>query len=186
MRLYIKNMVCQHCIEAVLKVFREMGIEVASIRLGEVEISADEGRLDKDQLKALLERNGFELLENKEVRIVEQIKTTVINMIHHGDKMPEVKNSVYLSEKLGLTYPYLSKLFSRHVGLTIEKYIILQKIERVKELLSYDEQQLSEIAFDLGYSSVQHLSNQFKSVTGMSVTAFKKLEHKARIPLNRL
>ena len=186
MKLHIKRMVCQHCIEAVLKVFRAQGLEVQSIKLGEVIIDNDETEINKEKLKAELERNGFELVENKEVQIVEQIKTTVIQMIHYSDEIPEVKNSVYLSEKIGHSYPYLSKLFSQHEGLTIEKYIILQKIERVKELLSYEEKQLSEIAFDLGYSSVQHLSNQFKSVTGMSVTAFKKLEDKGRKALNEV
>jgi len=172
--------------EAVLKVFRDMGLEVRAIKLGEVEVEGKEKDLDKGYLKTLLERNGFELLEDKEVQIVEQIKTSIINMIYHQDEMPEVKNSVYLSEKLGYAYPYLSKLFSKHVGLTIEKYIIHQKIERVKEWLSYGEKQLSEMAFDLGYSSVQHLSNQFKSITGMSVTAFKKLDDKERIPVNKI
>jgi len=118
--------------------------------------------------------------------LVEQIKTTVIEMIHYAENLPEVKNSIFISEKLGVSYAYLSKLFTKNEELTIEKFIILQKIERVKELLSYEELSLSEISYNLGYSSVQHLSNQFRSVTGMSVTEFKKLDEKKRKPLNEV
>ena len=179
-------MVCQHCIEAILKVFREQDLEVSSVKLGEVVIEGKEADVDLVVLKKQLIQNGFTLLEDKEVQIIEQIKTTVIQLVHYDESLPTVKNSVFLSEKLGYAYPYLSKLFSRHEGLTIEKYIILQKIERVKELLSYGEKTLVQIAFDLGYSSIQHLSNQFKSVTGMSVSAYKKLENKERKFLNEI
>lgn len=186
MRLQIKNMVCRHCMEAVLDVFRQLDLEVNSVRLGEVDVKAAEEDINWEQLKILLQRNGFELLEDRELQLIEKIKTIIIQMIHHEAQMPGVKNSVYLSEKLNLSYAYLSKLFSKHEQLTIEKYIILQKIERVKELLSYQELTLSEIAYNLNYSSVQHLSNQFKSVTGMSVSAFKNLEKKDRKALNEV
>ena len=182
----IKNMVCRHCMESVLGVFKEMDLEVSAIRLGEVEVSANEKELDFGRLKRLLERNGFELIENRELQIVEKIKTLIVEMIHHNDKLPTVKNSVYLSERLGMSYPHLSQSFSKHEHLTIEKYIILQKIERVKELISYGEQSLSEIAYELGYGSVQHLSNQFRSVTGLSVTQFKKLKIKPRKEINKV
>lgn len=184
--LRIKNMVCRHCIESVLSVFRQMDLEVSSVRLGEVIVEAAEADIDMSKLKQLLEQNGFEILQDHELQLVEQIKTAVIKMIHHSDNLPEVKNSVYLSNELNLSYAYLSKLFSKHIHLTIEKYIILQKIERVKELLFYEERNLSEIAYSLGYSSVQHLSNQFKSVTGMSVSQFKKLDDKDRQAINEL
>ena len=177
-------MVCRHCMEAVLDVFRQMELEVTSISLGEVELKTD--KFDRAKLSVLLERNGFELLEDRELQLIEKIKTTIIKMIHHQDQIPDVKNSVFLSNQLGLSYPYLSKLFSKHEHLTIEKYIILQKIERVKELLSYQELTLSEIAYSLGYRSVQHLSNQFKSITGMSVSAFKNLDKKERKALNEV
>ena len=179
-------MVCRHCIEAVLAVFKKLDIEVNAVRLGEIDILTTPDAIDFPQLKQLLQQNGFELLEDKETQLVEAIKTTIIKMIHHESPLPEVKNSVYLSEKLQQPYVYLSRLFSRSEHLTIEKYIILQKIERVKELLSYNESTLSEIAFSLGYRSVQHLSNQFKSITGMSVSTFKALEHKERSAINDL
>jgi AraC-like DNA-binding protein len=185
-KISIKNMVCRHCIEAALGVFRELDLEVVAIRLGAAEIKADPGLVDFDRLRKKLKERGFELIEEKDRQLVEQLKTAVIELIHYAAGMPEVKNSVFLAEKLGMSYPHLSKLFSHYEELTVEKYIILQKIERVKELLSYDEKSLSEIAFDLGYSSVQHLSNQFKSVTGMSVTDFKKLEVKPRKALSEI
>lgn len=172
--------------EAVLDVFREMELEVNALRLGEVEVKAPIDAIDMARLRLLLERNGFELLEDRESKVVEAIKTTIIKMIHHEEILPEVKNSVFLAQKLGLSYAYLSKIFSKLEHLTIEKYIILQKIERVKELLSYEELTLSEIAYNLGYKSVQHLSNQFKSITGMSVSTFKALEKKERKALNEL
>jgi len=172
--------------ESVLSVFKEMNLEVSAIRLGEVEVEASKTAIDSIRLKKLLEKNGFELIENRELQNIERIKTTIVQMIHHDDKLPNVKNSVYLSEKLGMSYPHLSQLFSKHEQLTIEKYIILQKIERVKELISYGEQSLSEIAYDLGYSNVQHLSNQFRSITGMSVSQFKKLDLKPRKEIDKV
>jgi len=185
-KIGIKNMVCRHCIEAALGVFRELDLEVTAIKLGEATVSNESETIDFQKLREKLGRKGFELIEDREHQVVERIKTTVIRMIHHEGGVPEVKNSVWLSEKLGLSYAYLSKLFSKQEGLTIEKFIILQKIERVKELLSYGEKSLSDIAFDLGYSSVQHLSSQFKSVTGMPVTAYKKLDVKPRTALNEV
>ncbi len=185
-KISIKNMVCRHCIEAALGVFRDMDLEVTAIQLGEATLKHYPRDIDFDQLAERLRRKGFELIEDRDKQIVEQIKTAVIQLIHHAGAMPEVKNSVFLSEKLGLSYAYLSKLFSKQEGITIEKYIILQKIEKVKELISYGEKSLSDVAWDLGYSSVQHLSSQFKSVTGMSVTDYKKLEVKPRRALNEV
>lgn len=179
-------MVCRHCIEAVLAVFKKLDIEVNAIRLGEIEVLGHPQEMDLPELKLLLTQNGFELLEDKESQLVEAIKTTIIKMVYHESPLPNVKNSVYLSEKLQQPYVYLSRVFSKSEHLTIEKYIILQKIERVKELLSYEESTLSEIAFSLGYKSVQHLSNQFKSITGMSVSAFKAMDQKERWPINDL
>jgi len=172
--------------EAVLKVSRELELEATAVKLGELQVTQKEEDIDFDALRTELQKNGFDLLVDRELQIVEQIKTAVIELIHYAVTMPEVKNSVFLAEKLNLSYAYLSKLFSSHMELTIEKYIILQKIEKVKELLSYNEKSLSEIAYDLGYSSVQHLSNQFKGVTGMPVSQYKKLEVKPRHPLNEV
>ena len=185
-KISIKNMVCRHCIEAALGVFRDLDLEVTAIKLGEATVKNTSEEIDFQQLGERLKRKGFDLIEDRETQVVEQVKTAIIQLIHYAGAAPEVKNSVFLSEKLGLSYAYLSKLFSRHEGITIEKFIILQKIERVKELVSYDEKNLSDIACDLGYSSVQHLSSQFKSVTGMSVTDYKKLEVKPRRALNEV
>ncbi len=179
-------MVCRHCMEAVLGVFKELDLEVTEIKLGQATVKAAQEAIDYERLRSCLQKKGFELLEDREQQLVEQIKTTVIEMIHYAENLPEVKNSILISEKLGVSYAYLSKLFTKNEELTIEKFIILQKIERVKELLSYEEMSLSEISYNLGYSSVQHLSNQFRSVTGMSVTEFKKLDEKKRKPLNEV
>ena len=185
-RLKIKNMVCRHCIEAVLQVVKELKLEVKSIQLGEVELLEKSETIDFKRLKELLIEEGFELLEDKEAQLIERIKTEVIQLIHQAEDLIQVKNSVYLAEKIGIPYAQLSRTFSKHEHLTIERFIILQKIERVKELIMYDELTLSEISFQLGYSSLQHLSNQFKSVTGMSVSQFKKLDIKERKPLNEI
>ena len=179
-KLYIKNMVCRHCIEAVLGVFKALNIEIYSIQLGEAELNMAEEQIDFALLKERLEQEGFELLEDKEKQIVEKIKRVILAMIHRDGNQEALKNSIYIAQELGYAYAYLSKLFSRQEQLTIEKYIILQKIERVKELLSYGELSLSEIAYQLAYKSVQHLSNQFKSITGMSVSKFKKMDDKGR------
>ncbi len=179
-------MVCRHCMESVLGVFKRMNLEVVEIKLGEALVQVEQEAIDYPLLQKELNQQGFELLQDRELQLVEKIKTAIIYMVHHADELPDVKNSVFLSEKTGVSYAYLSKLFSKHTHLTIEKYIILQKIERAKELLSYGELNVSEIAYDLGYRSVQHLSNQFKSVTGMSVSQFKKLEEKERKPLSEL
>ncbi|MCP3933463.1 MAG: helix-turn-helix transcriptional regulator [Bacteroidetes bacterium] len=185
-KIFIKNMVCRHCMESVLGVFKRMNLEVVEIKLGEALVQVEQEAIDYPLLQKELNQQGFELLQDRELQLVEKIKTAIIYMVHHADELPDVKNSVFLSEKTGVSYAYLSKLFSKHTHLTIEKYIILQKIERAKELLSYGELNVSEIAYDLGYRSVQHLSNQFKSVTGMSVSQFKKLEEKERKPLSEL
>ncbi|MFK8105038.1 MAG: helix-turn-helix domain-containing protein [Saprospiraceae bacterium] len=185
-KLLIKNMVCRHCIEAVLQVFKALDLEIDAIRLGEVSLRSGTEVMDLPRLKLKLEQAGFELLEEKDKQIVGQIKTVILRMIHYNENSTALKNSTYISQTVGYTYAYLSKLFSREEGITIEKYIILQKIEHAKELLSYGELSLSEIAYQLSYKSVQHLSNQFKSITGMSVSQFKKLEDKPRKPLNEI
>lgn len=179
-------MVCRHCMEALLGVFRQMQLEVLSVKLGEAVVAAAPDAIDYEQLKALLKAQGFELLEDKELQLIEQVKTAIIKLVHQGEGADTIKNSVFLSETIGVPYQQLSRVFSHHEHLTIERYIILQKIERVKELLSYEELTLSEIAYQMGYSSVQHLSNQFKSVTGMSVSAFKKMDDKGRKPINKV
>ena len=171
---YIKNMVCPRCLMAVRSAFQDLGMEVHAVELGKAEVDASNA-VTKQQIAEKLEELGFELLEGKDQQKVEQIKTHLISYVKELEKQGEPPNiSNYLSDKLHQNYASLSNLFSDQEDITIEKYLIHLKIERVKELLSYDEHTLSEIAWQLNYSSVQYLSNQFRQVTGMSVTDYKK------------
>lgn len=173
MKLYIKNMVCPRCIMAVETILNQLNIPALDIRLGEVVLNSE---IDKEQTTALrkeLDRLGFELLDDSQQQLIEQIKAIVINQIHHTEEQNSNISDILVSE-LHRDYSYLSKLFSTTEGITIEHFVILQKIERVKELLTYDQQTLSEIADELSYSSVAHLSAQFKKVTGLTPTQFKQ------------
>ena len=155
------------------------------IRLGEAEICYDPEKINISKIEKIIISNGFELITDKEKILVEQIKLAVIELIHYYNNANSlIRNSDYLIEKLGYTYQYLSSVFSRHENITLEKYIILQKIEKVKELLEFDNYTLSEISFLMGYSSLQYLSNQFKQITGASVTDYKKNKNIERKPLN--
>lgn len=187
MELYIKNMVCNRCIKVVKDELIKMGLTVEKIELGKVEISSPKYSPDLTQIKNVLEANGFELLEDKKAKVVEKIKNLVIELIY-SDKLEFLPTtfSSYLEKKLAKDYSSLSNLFSSVENITIEKYIINQKIERVKELLVYNELTLSEIAFRLGYSSVQHLSNQFKKNTGLTPSHFKKIKELKRNPIDML
>lgn len=185
--IHIKNMVCKRCIWAVQGELEKLGLKPLKVVLGEAII---EGILDKDmlhQIEQSLQQIGFELIDDKKSQVIERIRTEVINFVHYDPEMVgKVNFSDYLSKELGYDYSYLSNLFSSIEGLTIEKYVILQRIEKVKELLIYDELTLSEIAYRTGYSSVQHLSNQFKKIIGMSPSAFKKMRIKTRKPLDKV
>lgn len=178
MRIFIKYMVSIRCKMIVKAVLDSLSIVYYSIDLGEVEIGDYLSEEQRADLKTTLAHFGLELLDDKRAILVNRIKSVVIEMVHYADELPAVKNSVYISEKLHYDYTYLANLFSETTGMTIEHYIILQKIERVKELLLYDETSLTEISYKLRYSSVAHLSNQFKKVTGLTPTFFKKLRHK--------
>jgi len=147
---------------------------VLSIRLGEAKISYDPDRINEDDIADILEAEGFELLRNKEKQLIEQIKSAIIDLVHYTTFNAMVRNSDYLVEKFNLSYQYMSSVFSKNENITLEKYIIKQKIEKAKELIQYGELTLSEIAYMMGYSSVQYLSTQFKNITGMSVSEFKK------------
>ena len=187
MLLHIKNMVCDRCIMVVRKHLDDLGLGYKNIHLGEVELA---GEPHTDQVKALSDKlaaDGFELLDDKKSKTVERIKTTIISLIHRNDSEDSnLKLSALLEKKLGLDYHYLTTLFSSVEGITIEKYAILQRIEKVKELLMYDEKTLSEIAWELGYSSVQHLSQQFKKVTGLTPSHFRQLGENKRKPLDQV
>ena len=184
--LHIKNMVCNRCVKVVHDELGKLGCEVHSVELGKAVVSYP-GDQSLDPIKMVLEQNGFELIEDKKARLVDMIKTTIIELIYQ-DKLEEmnINFSDYLSEKLGKDYHYLTSLFSSVTSITIEKFFILQKVERAKEWLFYNDFTLSEMAFKLGYGSVAHLSNQFKQVTGLTPTNFKKLKIKPRIPLDEL
>lgn len=181
MELYIKNMVCQRCIKVVRDELEQAGIAVHSMQLGLVHTASDLDAAVIENIRQRLAHQGFELIDDKKTRLIEQVKTLVIESIHHNQTKPEHLNySDYLARNTHHEYGYLSQLFSSIEGVTIEKYIILQKIERVKELLFYGELTLSEIAFSMGYSSVQHLSGQFKKVTGFTPSYFKEMRHQKR------
>jgi AraC-like DNA-binding protein len=166
----------------------KIGLKVKNVELGEATIETNNKPVNFDEVRNILETNGFELLDDKQGKLVEKIKTLVIEKIQatQPGEIEKFNFSKYLSENLNVTYQYLSHLFSSLEDTTIEKYIIHQKIEKVKELLVYDELTLSEIAFNLGYSSVQHLSSQFKKVTGFTPSHYKSLKHKKRIPLDKV
>lgn len=186
-KIIIKNMVCNRCIYAVRKVMNELELKPVSVVLGEVLYEGNLTPEKKNLLDKKLKEQGFELLNDKKQQLIEKIKTEVINLIHYDKEVDgHVNISEYISKKLGYEYSYLSNLFSSIVGITIEKYIILQRIERVKELLVYDELSLSEIAWRTGYSSVQHLSNQFKKVIGYSPSFYKKMQKGNRKKLDQI
>jgi len=186
--LHIKNMVCPRCIKVVREELESLGLNVEKIELGEAIINSGRKKLDINKIKSALENNGFELIDSRNANIIERIKILVINSIHHG--VTETIANINLHDEIinetNLSYAYVSSLFSSMEGITIEKYIINQKIEKVKELLIYDQLTLSEISYKLGYSSVQHLSNQFKKVTGLSPSYFKKFKQKKRKPIDRI
>lgn len=180
-------MVCNRCIRVVNEELNQIGYSVNSIKLGEVQINESLDDSDIEKIRKILNENGFELIDDRKSRLINRIKTLIIEYIHYdGEKPVYVNLSEYLAKELDHDYSYLSNLFSSVEGLTIEKYLILQKIEKVKELLVYNELSLSEISYQLGYSSVQHLSNQFKKITGLTPSHFKKIGRGRRNPLDKV
>ena len=178
MKLYIKYMVSLRCKMMVLEELKKLGLHYVIVELGMVEIMEDIGKEQHDLLKENLLRSGLELLDDKRSILIEKIKSLIIEMIHYTDELPVINYSDYISEKLNYDYTYLSNIFSEVKGITIQQFIILHKIEKVKELLLYDELNLTEISSKLNYSSVSHLSNQFKKITGLSPSYFKQLKQK--------
>ena len=185
--LHIKNMVCPRCIESVQQVLTDLGFEVLGIKLGEVEINKAPSSEQLENIASKLQQKGFELLRDRKSVIVEQVKSEIIKLVHHSEnEILNVNLSSHLSQLIGADYSSISNLFSSMEGLTIEKFTILQKIEKAKELLSYGELTASEIAFKMGYSSAAHLSAQFKKETGMTPGQYKKLKEKKRNPLDKI
>ena len=178
MILYIKYMVSLRCKMMVKEELKKLGLNYVIVDLGTVEILEDITAVQFQKLKENLALSGLELLDDKKAILIDKIKNVIIEMIHYTDELPKVNYSDYISEKLHLDYTYLANIFSEVKGITIQQYIINHKIERVKELLLYDEFNLTQISYILNYSSVAHLSNQFKKVTGLSPSFFKKLKEK--------
>jgi AraC family transcriptional regulator len=186
MHLYIKNMVCNRCIMTVRRELENEGLAFKNVQLGEVELNDEPNKEQLEKLDARLKELGFEVLDNKKSQIVERIKNVIVSLVHHNNEQVNLKMSALLEEKLKLDYHYLTTLFTSVEGITIEKYTILQRIERIKELLVYDELSISEIADQMGYSSVQHLSQQFKKITGSTPSQFKTIKENKRKPLDKL
>jgi AraC-like DNA-binding protein len=186
MKLYIKNMVCNRCINAVKSLLEEMNISYSSVQLGEVAIERNLSQKQIAILKEKLAKLGFELLDDVKQKMIEKIKTVIIEQVHYGKEDSRYNLSGVLSSLLHKEYSYLSRLFSEVEGITIEQFFIQQKIEKVKEWLVYDELTLSEIAWKLGYSSVAHLSSQFKKVTGLTPSNFKNIGGRQRKPLDQI
>ena len=180
MKLYFKYMVSARCKAVVKDELKRLGLHFIVVDLGEVEIMETLSAEDWLELKTVLLHNGLELMDDKRAILIEQIKNVIIEMVHHSNELIKVNFSDYLSEKLKHDYTYMANLFSEVQGSTIEHFIISHKIERIKELIIYDELNITEIAWKMNYSSVAHLSNQFKKMTGLSPSHFKKLKDKRR------
>jgi AraC-like DNA-binding protein len=176
-------MVSLRCKMVVKDELAKLGLHSVVVELGSVEIAEEISIEDREKLRINLLRSGLELMEDKRSILIEQIKGVIIEMIHYSEEAPKVNYSDYISEKLAYDYTYLSNIFSEVKGITIQQFIIINKIERVKELLLYDELNLTEIAYKLNYSSVAHLSNQFKKITGLSPSFYKQLKQKRNINL---
>ncbi|MGQ0827967.1 MAG: helix-turn-helix domain-containing protein [Bacteroidota bacterium] len=177
--IHIKHMCCSRCIATVTQELVALGLEVNSVKLGEA-IYTESSKVKTDLIGNKLKAHGFEIITGGEEQLVELIKTTIIELIHHSETLQGLSYSEYLVKKIRKPYRYLSRIFSTHKKTTIEKYIILQKIERAKELIEYGELTFSEIAYQLGYKNLQHLSTRFKAVTGISMTSYKEGKNENR------
>lgn len=179
-------MVSARCKMAVKAELKKLGLHFIFVDLGEVEIMEDIPLNQLEKLKAALHNSGFELMDNKRAMLIEKIKNVIIEMVHHTAEASKINFSNFLSEKLNHDYTYLSNLFSQVQGTTIEQFIISHKIERIKELIIYDELTITEIAWKMNYSSVAHLSHQFKKGTGLTPSHFKQLKDKRRTPIEEV
>lgn len=186
MKLHVKNMVSNRCKMVVKSELQKHGLHFTTIQLGEVEVMEDISNELYNVINNALKKTGLELLDDNNSILVERIKTIIIELVHYNDKQIKINLSDYLSEKLNHNYTYLSNLFSVVKGTTIEQFFLSHKIEKVKELLVYDELNLTEIAFKMHYSSVAHLSNQFKKMTGLTPSHYKRLKNKKRSVLGNV
>jgi AraC-like DNA-binding protein len=179
-------MVSIRCKMVVKDALEKLGLHYVILDLGTVEVMKDLTEVEREKLRKMLLLSGLELMDDKKAMLIEKIKNVIIEMVHYTDELPKVNYSDYISEKLGLDYTHISKIFSEVKGITIEQFIIAHKIERVKELLLYDELNLTQISYIMNYSSVSHLSKQFKKVTGLTPSFFKQLKDKKRIALENV
>lgn len=186
MKLYIKYMVSLRCKMVVKEALEKLDLNYVILELGSVEIMNDLTEVQREKLRKKLLLSGLELMDDKKAMLIEKIKNIIIEMVHYTDELPKVNYSEYISEKLGLDYTHISKIFSEVKGITIEQFIIAHKIERVKELLLYNELNLTQISYIMNYSSVSHLSKQFKKVTGLTPSFFKQLKDKKRVTLENV
>jgi AraC-like DNA-binding protein len=183
MKLYVKYMVSNRCMMAVKEELKKLGLHFILVELGEVEVMENISTEQREELKRGLLTSGLELMDDKRAVLIERIKNTIVEMVHRSDEVIKINFSDYLSEKLNHDYTYLANLFSEVQGTTIEHFIISHKVERIKELIIYDELNITEIAWKMNYSSVAHLSNQFKKMTGFTPAYFRKLKDKRRSPI---
>ena len=186
MKLFIKHMISTPCKLFVKDELKKLGIEYNSVELGEVELNGNLSVVQREQLGNCLNKYGFELMVDRRIILVEKIKNIIIEMIYYTDERISTKYSYILSQKLGFNYTYLAGIFSENMGITIEKYIILLKVERIKELIMFGELNMTEIAWKLNYSSIAHLSFQFKKVTGLTPSQFRQLNGNRRISIEEI
>lgn len=186
MKLYVKYMVSTRCKMVVKDELKKLGLHYIFVEMGVVDIMEDITNEQREQIKEALAKSGLELMDDKKSVLIEKIKNVIIELVHYGDELPKTNFSDYLSQKLNYDYTYMANLFSEVQGITIEKFMISHKIERVKELIIYDELNITEIAWKMNYSSVAHLSNQFKKVTGLTPSHFKQLKNKRRSPIEEI
>ncbi len=179
-RFLLRNMMCDCCMKLIRLQLSLLAVEVVKAKLGDVTVAYTPEKVPLSEIEKVFTLNGFEIILDKDSQLVEDIKRVVIELVHYSTYNAMVRNSDFLVSRFDKSYQHLSTVFSKHEHLTLEKYIILQRIEKVKELIQMDEQSLSEIAFMMGYSSVQYLSTQFKQITGYSVTEYKALPEKER------
>ncbi len=178
MKFYVKYMVSIRCRKIVHDKFEKLGLAYKGIDMSEVEVKDNITLKQREKLREELFLSGFELLDDSKAGMIEKIKDAIIDLVHYSEELPKIKNSDFLSDKLDYDYTYMANLFSEATGITIEHYIISQKIERAKHLLLFDDLNLTEIAYKLNYCNVGHLSQQFKKVTGLTPTFFKHLKQK--------
>lgn len=184
--MYIKYMVSNRCKMVVKEVLKNLNFHFIFVDLGEIEIMENLNEEQLSQLRKALLSSGLELMDDKRSILIEKIKTVIIELVHNSNDLIKINHSDYISQKLKMDYTYLSNIFSEVKGITIQQYIIVHKIEKVKELLMYGELNLTEIAYQLNYSSVAHLSNQFKKVTGLPPSHYKLLKDKRRSPIEEI